>query len=104
MKIYKTKEEIEKDIVNNKLIINDDVKIECDLTFPRVDIYAWNINANNINAGNIDAWDINAEDINAEDIKYYAVCFAYDNIKCKSIKGEKENAKHFCLDGKIIYK
>jgi len=59
-------------------------------------IDAWNINAWNINAGNIDA-----RNIDAGDIFYYAVCFAYQNIKCKSIKGNREKHKHFCLDGKI---
>ena len=24
-----------------------------------------------------------------------------DNIKCKSVKGKRENAKHFVLDGKL---
>jgi len=70
------------------------------------DINAWDINAWDINAWDINAWDINAEDINARDIKagdisYYAVCFAYNNISCKTIKGTRKNSKHFCLDGKI---
>lgn len=63
------------------------------------DITARYITAGNITAGNISAWDINALDIN-----YYAVCFAYQNIKCESIKGSRENAKHFVLDGKITTK
>ena len=54
------------------------------------------IKAENVYAGNIDAWDINAENI-----KYLAVCFAYKNITCKSIKGKFENSKHFVLDGKM---
>lgn len=58
------------------------------------DIKSWDINAKNINA-----WDINANDINADNISYYAVCFAHKNIKCKSIKGRRKNAKHFVLDG-----
>ena len=56
------------------------------------DIKAVNIKAVNINAGNINAWDI----------KFYAVCCAYKNIKCKSIKGERANYKYFCLDGEVI--
>jgi len=77
-------------------------------------INAWDINALDINALDINAWDINALDINALDINaldinagnisYYAVCFAHENIKCKSIKGRRKNAKHFTLDGKIIIK
>ena len=80
------------------------------------DINARDINARDINARNITAWDIkvryietldiNADDINARDIiakniSYYAVCFAYYNIKCISIKGRIENAKHFVLDGTL---
>ena len=79
-------------------------------------IYAWNIYGRNIDALNIDAkdiyvcyldandikaHDINAASINANNISYYAVCYAYENIKCKSIKGRKHNSKHFVLDGKL---
>lgn len=62
-------------------------------------INACNIRARDINANDINACDINACDINAWNISYYAVCYAYNNIKCKSIKGRRENAKHFVLDG-----
>jgi len=73
------------------------------------DIDAGNIDAGNINAGDIDAGDIDAGDIDAwnidaVDIKYYAVCFAYKDIKCNSIKGTRNNSKHFALDGKITTK
>ena len=61
-----------------------------------IDIYAWNITALNIEALNINAWNISARNIS-----YYAVCFAYKNIKCKSIKGTRNNARHFVIDGKI---
>ena len=75
------------------------------------DISAWDIVASDINAGNIVAHDIyalsvnanniNAINIKANDISYHVVCFAYQNIKCKSIKGEMKNAKHFVLNGKL---
>ena len=65
------------------------------------DIKAWNIDAWNINAQNINALNISAWNIVAEDITYHAVCFAYQNIECSSIKGRRVNAKHFVLDGKI---
>ena len=63
------------------------------------DIKAFDIKAHDINANDIKADDINANDINADNISYYAVCFAHKNIKCKSIKGRRKNAKHFVLDG-----
>ena len=80
------------------------------------DINACNIDAFNINAGDIDAGDINALnidayditacnidacDIDARNINYYAVCFAYNNIICDSIKGRRDNSKHFVLSGEI---
>ena len=67
-------------------------------------IITWDINAWDITARNINAGDIIARNINAWDINYYAVCFAYEHITCKSIKGRRENARHFCLDGKITIK
>jgi hypothetical protein len=83
------------------------------------DINAWNIkawdiktsdiNAGDIKAGSINAWNINAGDINAwnikaRDIDYYAVCFAYKDIKCTKIEAKRTPFKHFCLDGEIIIK
>ena len=64
-------------------------------------IIAYNINALDIRANNIIARNIDANNINAKDINYYAVCFAYNNIKCNSIKGRRKNAKHFVLDGEL---
>ena len=93
----------------NLVIFNFDLNVKSN-------IYAWNIYARNINALNINAkdvfayfldvndikvHDISAASINADNISYYAVCYAYNNIKCKSIKGRKYNAKHFVLDGQI---
>lgn len=76
------------------------------------DITAWDINAYNIEAWDIIAWNIKAINIkvvnilksitiNARFILYQAICLAYSSIKCTSIKGRRENAKHFVLDGKI---
>ena len=75
------------------------------------DINAWDINVNdidvcditarNINANDICAWDIIASDINAKDISYFAVCYAYKNIICKSIKGRAPTTNHFVLYGKL---
>jgi len=67
-------------------------------------ITAWDIYARNIDAGDIDAWNITALDIYARNLEYFAVCFAYNNINCKSIKGRIENCKHFVLDGEITIK
>ena len=89
-------------------IIARDIKVR--------DINAYNINAydikadciiaRDINACYIYAWCINAHNIIATDIRtecisYYAICFVYKDIKCKSIEGRRLNAKAFVLDGKL---
>ena len=78
--------------------------VACDIIACKIkvhDIYANDIKTDEIIANDIHAHSINAIDIKADDISYYGVCFAYNNIKCKSIKGRRKNAKHFVLDGKL---
>ena len=65
------------------------------------DIEAGDIEAENIEAGDIEARDIEAWDIKAGDIDYWAVCYARNSFKCKSVKGRRENCKHFCLGKEI---
>ena len=64
-------------------------------------IEVYNINACDIIANDIAAGDINAWNIDACNISYWAVCFAYNSIKCKSMTSKRENHKHFVLDGKL---
>jgi hypothetical protein len=99
MKIYKTQQEVEKDIKNSVLLIERDVKFECSISIEASikvingninardikardikarnikarDINALDINAWNINAWNIDALDINALDINAWNINAWNI-------------------------------
>ena len=94
--------------INARNINADNIKVR-DINAVNIDAWnidAWNINAYNIKAGDIitgdiSACNIEAGDISANDISYHAVCFAYDSIKCKSIKGRRKNSKHFVLDGKL---
>lgn len=90
-------------VFNSNLNIqaNIDAKDINALNIDALNIDACNIDASDIKAMNIEAWDINAWNIEAQDISYYAVCFAYKNIKCKSIIGRRDNARHFVLDGKL---
>ena len=100
---------IEDDEMIDVVVFNFDLDVEANIdaeTINAFDIKACNIKACNIDACdiktmNIEAWDINAWNIEAQDISYYAVCFAYNNIKCNSIIGRRNNAKHFVLDGKL---
>lgn len=81
------------------------------LNINAINIKAWDVYTKDLDAHDIVAWDlysldiyacnIEAYNIKARNISYFAVCFAYENIKCKSIKGRRENSKHFVLDGKL---
>lgn len=130
MKIFNSIEELKPyynkrtntyEFVENGLIMDVEFKFNLDVDshINALNIKAWDINAGDIDALNINAGDIKALnikagdikalnikswDINAGDISYYAVCFAYRNITCISIKGRRENAKHFVLDGEITIK
>jgi len=134
MKIYTTQQEVEKDIKDEVLAINGDVKFECsisisasitagnitagditagDITAVNItarNITAWDITARNITAWNITAWDITARnitawDITARNISYYAFCCVYQSIKCLSIKARRAKYQSpICLDGKLEYK
>ena len=66
------------------------------------DIKAWDIKAWDINACDIKACDINARDIKARDIVFWAICIATKTLTCKSITGERNNAKYLCLDSEPI--
>ena len=93
----------------DSIVFNFDLDVKANID--AMNINAWNINAYNINAWDINALDIIAKNINASNIdacdiyanniSYFAVCFAYNNIKCKSIKGRRSNAKHFVFDGTL---
>ena len=89
----------ENDEYIDTVVFNFDLNVKANID--ALDIDAHNIEAYGINAYNINANNINVYNINANDINYYAVCYAYNNIKCKSIKGRRRNAKHFVLDGKL---
>ena len=83
-------------IFNFDLDVNSNIEAY-DINANNIDVY--DIKAGNINALDVDSDNICAININANNISYYAVCFAYENIKCKSIKGRRKNHKHFVLDG-----
>jgi len=88
---------------SNTIVLNEDLQITFDCKIP-CSIEACNINAFNINAFNINAYDIEAYDIKADNIKadnieadnitahnieYYALCIAYESLKCKLISGRR---------------
>jgi len=116
MKIYRSQSEVERDIKDEILVIEGDVKFECSISIEAsIKVICGNINARNITARNITAWDITAGDITAgditagditaRDILYYAFCCVYKSIKCLSIKAKREiHHEPICLEGKLEIK
>ena len=100
MKIYKTQQELEADIKDGLLKVDDDVKIECNINI-NASIICWNLDCMNLNCGNLDCRDLNCMDLDCRNLSYYAVAFAYESFKCKSIEGRRNNSKHFCLDSEV---
>lgn len=109
MKTYTTQAGIKADIKDSVLRINEDVTFQVSFKINADIKVNGNITASNIDAGNIDANDIiagniDAYSITAGDIIFFAVCYAYEKLICKSIKGERENSKYFCLDSEVEIK
>ena len=87
--------------INALNVVADDINAR-DITARN--IIAHNISAEDIWGRDIYAEDITAQNIKADDISYYALCFAYNNIKCKTIEGRRNRHKHFVLDGELVIK
>ena len=121
MKIYKTQAEVEADIKDGLLKVNDDVKIECNISINASiicrDLYCWDLDCGNLNCGDLDCGNLNCEDLKCMDLhcgdlncgdlecmdlSYYAIAVAYYKFKCKSVVGRRINSKHFCLDSEVI--
>ena len=91
------------------IIFNFNLKIDANIDACGIiakNISARNISASDIKVDNINAYDIHADNIEAYNIKarnisYYAVCFTYYNLKCKSIEGRRGTTEHFVLDGEL---
>ena len=91
------------------IIFNFNLKIDANIDACGIiakNISAYNISASDIKADNINAYDIHADNIEAYNIKarnisYYAVCFTYYNLKCKSIEGRRGTTEHFSLEGEL---
>jgi len=61
----------------------------------------WNLDCRDLNCRNLDCRDLNCMDLDCRNLSYYAVAFAYESFKCKSIEGRRNNSKHFCLDSEV---
>ena|SRR3990167_3137643 len=110
MKIYKTQNEVERDIKDNVLALDESVEFQCSINIKASlqiegNINARNINAKDISAGNINAWDISAWNINARNINagdINARDISAGNINAWDINARNINARNilyyaFCV-------
>ena len=126
MRIYKTQQEVESDIKDGLLRVNDNVKIECNISINASiicwdldcgDLDCWDLDCGDLNCGDLNCMDLNCmdldckdlncmdlncRDLNCMDLSYYAIAVAYYKFKCKSVVGRRNNSKHFCLDSEVI--
>ena len=116
MKIYKTNEDVIKDIKNGVLAIEGDVTFDCSISISASiivtagninarNINAWNITARNINAwnitaGNINAWNITAGNITAGNINAWNITAG--NITAGNINAWNISYYAFCCVYKNI--
>ena len=87
MKIYNNYLEIEKDIDVGRLVIEDDVKFNCNVDMS-IDIEAWNIYAENLSVKNINAETVIAEELIADNIDAIyieAVSISAGKVICEGI-------------------
>lgn len=87
----------------------EDVVFHCDFRKNLADIVCGiligkDIQCRQLVAANVRCYNLTAEKIDADTIEYYAVCAAYKEFSCRSAKGTRQNARHFCLDKEIRYK
>ena len=128
MKIYKTQEEVTADIKRGVLVIDGDVRFECDISIGAsivvtkgnltcwdlncFDLTCWDLDCRNLKCWNLTCFDLTCRDINCRDLicgnlkcrdlSYYALCFAYKSIKCTSYKARREvHQEPICLDGEL---
>jgi hypothetical protein len=107
------KEEMEKYLVGNTYVIEDDVTININL-----DLECYNLKCNNLECYNLKCINLKCNDLKCNDLKcnnlecwdlvcndlrYYAFAIAYNSFRCKTAKARRENGFHKCLDSEIEY-
>ena len=114
MIIINKKEEMEKYLVGNTYVIEDNVTINIlnlDLKCRNLkcwDLVCWDLvcldlKCNNLACRDLKCWDIVCWDLKCRDLSYYAFAIAYKTFRCKTAKAQRENGFHKCLDSEIEY-
>jgi len=122
------KEEMEKYLVGNTYVIEDDVTININLDLEGYSLECWDLECrdlecnylkcNDLECYNLKCWDLKCNDLECRDLvchylecynlecsnlSYYAFAIAYSSFRCKTAKARRENGFHKCLDSEIEY-
>ena len=102
------KEEMEKYLVGNTYVIEDDVTININLNLKWMDLKGYNLECRDLRCWNLRCNDLNCSDLRCRDLvcndlSYYAFAIAYNSFRCKTAKARRENGFHKCLDSEIEY-
>jgi len=113
MIIINKKEEMEKYLVGNTYVIEDDVIININLNLVCRDLRCndlrcwnlecWNLKCDDLKGLDLECDDLECDDLECRDLSYYAFAIAYNSFRCKTAKARRENGFHKCLDSEIEY-
>ncbi len=123
MIIINKKEEMEKYLVGNTYVIEDDVTININLDLRWMNLRCNDLNCSELNCSDLRCndlvcnelrcldlvcndlrcLDLECNDLVCNDLRYYAFAIAYNSFRCKTAKARRENGFHKCLDSEIEY-
>lgn len=109
---------MEKYLVGNTYVIEDDVTININLDLEGYSLRCWDLECRDLRCYNLRCWDLECWDLRCRDLRcwdlkcwdlrcrdlnYYAFVIAYNSFRCKTAKARRENGFHKCLDSEIEY-
>jgi len=66
------------------------------------DLKCWNLTCRDLTCRDINCLNLTCLNLKCRDLSYFALCFAYQSIKCTSYKARREvHQKPICLDGEL---
>jgi len=84
MKIYKTQEEVTADIKDGVLVINGDVRFECDISIrasivvTKGNLTCWDLTCFDLTCWDLNCWNLTCRDLTCEDL----TC---EDLKCRNL-------------------
>ena len=98
-----SKEEMDKYLVGNTYVVEDDLKINIDLDLNCGNLTCWDLTCLDLTCLDLNCGDLNCGHLNCGDLDCYAFAIAYQTFKGKSAKARRKNGFHKCLDSEIEY-